>query len=78
VGHPTRPGARRHGTRVASLPEVDDPYLNAEILDCLAEGGAMAPADVGRRLGMSEGAAVSCLSMLAQEGKVRICLVERR
>jgi hypothetical protein len=52
--------------------------LNAEILDCLAEGGAMAPADVGRRLGMSEGAAVSCLSMLAQEGKVRICLVERR
>ncbi|OGK95833.1 MAG: hypothetical protein A3I14_06685 [Candidatus Rokubacteria bacterium RIFCSPLOWO2_02_FULL_73_56] len=51
--------------------------LHGEILDCLAPGGALAPAEIGRRLGMSEAAATSCLAMLAQEGRVRICLVER-
>ena len=51
--------------------------LHGEILDCLAESGALAPAEVGRRLGMSEAAVTSCLAMLAQERRVRICLVER-
>lgn len=52
--------------------------LDAEILGCLAERGPLAPAEVGRRLGISEGAAASALSMLAQEGRVRIRLVELR
>lgn len=34
------------------------------------------PAEIGRRLGISEGAAASLLSMLAQGGKVRIRLAE--
>jgi hypothetical protein len=38
--------------------------------------GAMAPAELGLRLALSEGAMTSLLSMLAQEGKVGICLVE--
>ena len=46
--------------------EIDD-----AVLDCLAAGVA-APADIGKRLGMSEAAAVSVLAMLAAEGKVRI------
>ena len=37
---------------------------------------ATPPSKVGRRLGISEGAAVSLLSLLATDGKVRICLVE--
>ncbi len=51
--------------------------LDAEILACLGDGGPMAPGEIGRRLGISEGAAASALSMLAQSGKVRIRLVER-
>ena len=51
--------------------------IDHAILRCLYEaGGAMAPADIGRRLGMSEAAARSALAMLAHEGKVRICQVE--
>jgi len=52
--------------------EIDD-----AILHCLHDaGGAMAPADIGRRLGMSEDAARSALAMLAHEGKIRISQVE--
>ena len=50
--------------------------LNREILNCLVMG-PISPGEIGRRLGMSEGAAASCLSLLAAEGRVRICLVER-
>ena len=50
--------------------------LNREILSCLTTG-PVSPAEIGRRLGISEGAAASCLSLLATEGRVRICLVER-
>lgn len=46
--------------------------LDDDVLECLAVGVA-APADIGRQLGMSEAAASSILSMLAAEGKVRIC-----
>jgi hypothetical protein len=50
--------------------------LNRDILKCLAMG-PVSPGEIGRRLGISEAAAASCLSMLAAEGRVRICLVER-
>jgi hypothetical protein len=41
-----------------------------------AGNGAMAPAELGLRLGISGGATTSLRSMLAQEGTVRICLAE--
>jgi len=41
-----------------------------------AGDGAMAPAELGLRLGISGGATTSLLSMLAQEGKIRIGLAE--
>jgi hypothetical protein len=50
--------------------------LNRDILNCLAMG-PVSPSEIGRRLGISEGAATSCLSLLASEGRVRICLVEK-
>jgi hypothetical protein len=50
--------------------------LNRDILSCLAMG-PVSPSEIGRRLGISEGAAASCLSLLAAEGRVRICLVEK-
>jgi predicted transcriptional regulator len=50
--------------------------LNRDILNCLAMG-PVSPGEIGRRLGISEGAAASCLSLLAVEGRIRICLVER-
>jgi predicted transcriptional regulator len=57
---------------------VDDYWgdLNREILNCLAMG-PISPGEIGRRIGISEGAAASCLSLLAAEGRVRICLVEK-
>jgi|RhiMetdeSRZDD1v2_1073273.scaffolds.fasta_scaffold1396556_2 hypothetical protein len=57
---------------------VDDYWadLNRDILSCLAMG-PISPGEIGRRLGISEGAAASCLSLLAAEGRVRICLVEK-
>jgi len=52
--------------------------LDADVLRCLAERpGEMAPAELGRRLGMSERAVCSILAMLAEAGKVRIRSVER-
>jgi hypothetical protein len=51
--------------------------LDAQILRALDGGRPAAPAEIGRRLGISEAAAISCLAMLAAEGRVRICLVER-
>lgn len=63
---------------LAETTRADDFWadLNRDILKCLAMG-PVSPGEVGRRLGISEGAAASCLSMLAAEGRVRICLVER-
>lgn len=51
--------------------EIDD-----QVRACLEQHGAMAPADLARRIGLSEGAVVSVLSLLAQEGKLRIARVE--
>jgi hypothetical protein len=54
--------------------EIDD-----AVLHCLVEGNrAMAPAEIGRRLGLPESATQSILSMMAREGKIRICSVERQ
>jgi hypothetical protein len=51
--------------------------VDEAILRCLEEaGGALAPVEIGRRLGMSEEATRSALTLLAQEGKVRISHVE--
>ena len=63
---------------IAENAIVDDYWadMNRDILDCLAMG-PISPGEIGRRLGISEGAAASCLSLLAAEGRVRICLVEK-
>jgi hypothetical protein len=63
---------------LAEASDVDDFWadLNRDILNCLAMG-PISPGEIGRRLGISEGAAASCLSLLASEGRVRICLVEK-
>jgi DNA-binding Lrp family transcriptional regulator len=50
--------------------------IDCAILECLAAGERVSPAEVGRRVGMSEDAAASCLAMLAREGKIHITLVE--
>jgi hypothetical protein len=50
--------------------------MDDDVLGSLALHGAMSPGDLGRRLGLSEGATASLLTMLVQNGKVRICLVE--
>jgi hypothetical protein len=64
--------SRDEGSRMDLWADLDE-----EILACLDAGAPATPAEIGRRLGVSEAAAASCLSMLAGEGKVRICLVER-
>jgi predicted ArsR family transcriptional regulator len=51
--------------------EIDD-----QVRSCLERHGAMAPGELARQLGLSEGAVVSVLSMLVQEGKLRIARVE--
>ena len=50
--------------------------IDEQVRTCLERHGAMAPADIARQLGLSEGAVISLLSMLAQEGKLRIASVE--
>ena len=43
--------------------------IDTDILGGRAGNGAMAPAELGLQLGISETATTSLLSMLAQEGK---------
>jgi biotin operon repressor len=50
--------------------------LDTDVLRCLA-GGALTPAEIGRRLGISEQAVRSIVGMLAEAGRVRIGSVER-
>ena len=50
--------------------------LDNTILDCLRKSGPMSPAELGYRLGMSEGEATVFLSTLIRDGKVRMPLVE--
>lgn len=77
------PQTRRVGVSVKEPRERDETAaaswwtaLDDEILGTLEHGRAATPAEIGERLGISERAAVSCLAMLAAEGRVRICLVE--
>jgi DNA-binding CsgD family transcriptional regulator len=51
--------------------------LDDEVCRCLLQG-ALSPAEIGRRIGLSEDAATSLVTLLAQEGRVRICLVAAR
>ena len=51
--------------------------IDAAVLDALgAEGGHLTIAQIATRVGMSEGAVQSVVSMLAGQGKVRIAAVE--
>ena len=50
--------------------------LEGEILSCLQQTGITTPAEIGRRLRISEAAAASLITLLVREGKVRMCLVE--
>ncbi len=50
--------------------------IEKDVLDCLEGSGPLHPADLGRKLGMSEEAVTSVLSLMAADGKVRIRLVE--
>ena len=50
--------------------------MDRAILECLRDGGPMSPAELGRRVGMSEGEATTFLSTLIREGRVRMHLVE--
>ena len=49
--------------------------LDHEVFSCL-NGGAKSAAEIGRRVGLSEAALTSVLSMLAAEGKIRITRVQ--
>jgi hypothetical protein len=51
--------------------EIDD-----EVQTCLKRNGAMTPGEIAQQLGLSEGAVSSVVSLLAQEGKLRIARVE--
>ncbi len=50
--------------------------MDSAILECLRDGGPMSPAELGRRVGMSEGEATTFLATLIREGRVRMQLVE--
>jgi hypothetical protein len=50
--------------------------IDEQVRACLERHGAMAPAEIARQLGLSEGAVASVLTLLAQEGKLRIARVE--
>jgi hypothetical protein len=50
--------------------------VDGDILQRLEINGVMAPHEIARDLGISEGEATAFLCMLAREGKVRIRLVE--
>jgi hypothetical protein len=70
----TRSGLARplHITRAMNTWWTD---LDDAVLECL-ETGPTSPAELAGRLGMSEASATSLLCLLAQEGRVRIALVE--
>jgi hypothetical protein len=50
--------------------------IDEQVRDCLKRHGEMAPAEIARRIGLSEGAVASAVSLLAQQGKLRISRVE--
>jgi hypothetical protein len=46
-----------------------------DVLRCFDGRGAIPPAEIAARLGVSEASATSLLAIMAREGKVKICLV---
>jgi DNA-binding Lrp family transcriptional regulator len=50
--------------------------IDGDVRGALEQYGPMTPAEIARLLRLSEGAVSSVLSMLAQEGKLRIARVE--
>jgi len=50
--------------------------IDSAIIGCLRRERSMTPAEIGRRLGMSEAAATSILARMATEGRLRIRLVD--
>jgi predicted ArsR family transcriptional regulator len=52
--------------------------LDDQVLACLAQYGPMSPEGLAKRLDLPDGAALSLLCMLAQEGRVAIRAVECR
>jgi DNA-binding Lrp family transcriptional regulator len=50
--------------------------IDRDVRIVLERYGSMTPAEIARLLRLSEGAVSSVLSMLAQEGKLRIARVE--
>jgi DNA-binding Lrp family transcriptional regulator len=49
--------------------------IDEQVRDCLKRYGEMAPAEIASRIGLSEGAVHSVVTLLAQEGKLRISRV---
>jgi DNA-binding MarR family transcriptional regulator len=50
--------------------------IDGDVHACLERFGPMSPRDLARQLRLSEGAMSSVLSLLAQEGNLRISRVE--
>lgn len=59
-------------------PHADDWWsaLDDEVLGCL-DGPALSATELAAKLGVSEEAAVSLVTMLARDGKVRLTRIER-
>ncbi len=49
--------------------------IDDAVMTCVAGGRAVTPAEIGARVGLSPEAVTSLICLLAQEGRVRICLV---
>jgi hypothetical protein len=78
VAHPPAPEPHLF-IDVDGRPVEGSPWdeIDAAILETLAAaGGRLTLADIARRVGLSEGAVQSVVSMLAGQGKVRIAAVE--
>jgi DNA-binding MarR family transcriptional regulator len=50
--------------------------IDEQIDKALVRAGGMTPGELGREIGLSEGATVSVLARLATEGRIRILRVE--
>ena len=50
--------------------------MEEDVLRCLEGRGSVQPVEIAGKLGMSEAAATSLLTILAREGKVKISSVE--
>jgi DNA-binding Lrp family transcriptional regulator len=49
--------------------------IENDILRCFDGGAAIPPAEIAAQLRVSEATATSWLTIMAQEGKIQICLV---